>query len=128
MTKIKARENGLKSFYCPGCKCEHSVRTDGSRQPNWTFNGNFDRPTFSPSVLVKTGHYVAGESGKPCWCTYEERIGGKLPEGFACKICHSFVRDGRIEFLGDCTHELAGRTVDLPDCPYATVQCHEVVD
>ena len=29
-------------------------------------------------------------------------------------VCHSFVRNGRIEFLGDCTHGLAGKTVDLP--------------
>jgi len=30
-------------------------------------------------------------------------------------VCHSFVTDGRIQFLGDCTHTLAGQTVDLPD-------------
>jgi hypothetical protein len=30
-------------------------------------------------------------------------------------ICHSFVTDGRIQFLNDCTHSLAGQTVDLPD-------------
>ena len=29
--------------------------------------------------------------------------------------CHSFVRSGRIEFLSDSTHALAGQTVDLPD-------------
>lgn len=28
-------------------------------------------------------------------------------------ICHSFVRNGKIEFLSDCTHELAGKTVEL---------------
>jgi hypothetical protein len=31
------------------------------------------------------------------------------------RVCHSFVTDGRIQFLSDCTHELAGQTVDLPD-------------
>lgn len=30
-------------------------------------------------------------------------------------ICHSFVIDGRIQFLGNCMHKLAGQTVDLPD-------------
>lgn len=30
-------------------------------------------------------------------------------------VCHSFVRNGRIEYLGDCTHHLKGQTVDLPD-------------
>ena len=29
--------------------------------------------------------------------------------------CHSFVTDGRIQFLADCTHPLAGQTVDLPE-------------
>ena len=32
-------------------------------------------------------------------------------------VCHSFVTDGRIQFLGDCTHSLAGQTVDLPEFP-----------
>lgn len=31
--------------------------------------------------------------------------------------CHSFVRDGKIEFLNDSTHSLAGQTVDLPPLP-----------
>jgi hypothetical protein len=29
-------------------------------------------------------------------------------------VCHSFVIDGRIQFLSDSTHVLAGQTVDLP--------------
>lgn len=29
-------------------------------------------------------------------------------------ICHSFITDGSIEYLSDCTHELAGETVPLP--------------
>lgn len=30
-------------------------------------------------------------------------------------VCHSFIKDGKIQFLGDCTHALANQTVDLPD-------------
>ncbi len=29
------------------------------------------------------------------------------------EVCHSFVTDGQIQFLGDCTHKLAGQTVPL---------------
>jgi hypothetical protein len=29
--------------------------------------------------------------------------------------CHSFVKDGWIQFLGDCYHELKGLTVEIPD-------------
>ncbi|MCZ4340562.1 hypothetical protein O4H52_03015 [Sphingomonadaceae bacterium G21617-S1] len=32
-------------------------------------------------------------------------------------VCHSFVRNGQIEFLSDCTHALAGQTVPLPPFP-----------
>jgi len=40
-----------------------------------------------------------------------------MPDGVSEYRCHSFVRDGRIEFLSDCTHALKGQTVDLPDLP-----------
>jgi hypothetical protein len=32
-------------------------------------------------------------------------------------VCHSYVTDGKIRFLDDCTHELAGKTVELEDVP-----------
>ena len=59
----------------------------------WTWNGDVDRPTISPSILTRT----------------TMRIDGKTTD----VICHSFVRDGQVEFLSDCTHELAGQLVEL---------------
>jgi hypothetical protein len=50
------------------------------------------RPTFEPSILISIGN------------------GPDAPR----LVCHSFVREGKIQFLGDCTHELAGQTVPLP--------------
>lgn len=73
-------------FFCPGCKEEHQIDT------SWTFNQNYEKPTFSPSVLWNPKHLNPNKH-----------------------ICHSFVRDGKIQFLSDCTHELAGQTVELPD-------------
>lgn len=29
--------------------------------------------------------------------------------------CHSFIEGGRIRFLSDCSHALAGQTVELPE-------------
>lgn len=55
----------------------------------WTFNGDLLKPTFKPSMLVNAGH----------------------PEETRC---HSFVTDGKIQFLGDCDHELVNQTVELP--------------
>lgn len=99
-------------FRCPGCKELHILPIEGNRSPHWTFNGDTEKPTLTPSVLAKSGHYADPDIGK-CWCTYEKRMGKPAP--FKCGICHSWVRDGRIQFLSDSTHELAGQTVDLPD-------------
>lgn len=37
----------------------------------------------------------------------------KIPQ--ISKRCHSFVVDGQMQFLGDCTHALAGQTVPIPE-------------
>lgn len=104
-------------FWCPGCNETHSVQTSAG---GWSFNSNSDRPTFSPSVLVRTGHHTSHfKQGDNCWCAYnaEQIAKGEKPAPFVCYVCHSFVTDGRIQFLTDCTHALAGQTVDLPDYP-----------
>jgi hypothetical protein len=82
--------------------------------PRWGYNGNPDKPTFTPSVLVRSGHHVPGHDGGTCWCNWDDR--DEFPD-LKCTVCHSFVTDGRIQFLSDCTHALAGQTVDLPAWP-----------
>ena len=109
-SKLRSLAGGKVAFMCPGCQQMHEVTVDGSR--GWTFNGDGYKPTFSPSILVRSGHHVTGHKGE-CWCTWENEDGE--PSGFSCYVCHSFVTDGRIQFLSDCTHELADQTVDLPD-------------
>lgn len=81
--------------FCPACQHGHLFNTTPARPggPVWTFNGDFDRPTFSPSML-----------------TYEP-----MSDGTHRTICHSFVRDGKIEFLSDCAHSMRGKTVELPE-------------
>ena len=108
---LRTQEGHRLAFWCPGCREQHAVTVAPHPQP-WGFNGNFDAPTFTPSVLIRSGHYVrGGEPGDDCWCTDERRFGKPAP--FHCRVCHSFVTDGSIQFLGDCTHELKGQTVKL---------------
>ena len=97
-------------IYCPGCKGMHAIHVEGPVV--WAFNGDIEKPTFSPSLLLRSGHHIHNHTGE-CWCTYEKRFNKKSP--FNCVVCHSFITDGKIQFLSDCTHELAGQTVDLPD-------------
>lgn len=119
-SKLRRLEGGRVAFLCPGCNEAHQVRVEGGGHPLWGFNGSGDAPTFTPSILVRAVRIEGGNEEI-------ERIldSYKLPEEretmLADKrintICHSFVTDGRIQFLGDCTHTLAGQTIDLPDWP-----------
>lgn len=78
----------LYLFHCPGCGHSHPFEVNCAER-GWTWNGSMDRPTFTPSLLCNPNS----------------------PEF----RCHSFVTDGRIQFLSDCFHALAGQTVDIPD-------------
>lgn len=106
-------------FKCPGCGYTHSVPVEpNGGKPSWTWNDDPVRPTFRPSLLVRSGHYVPGQpAAADCYMCKRNaatrEAGGSV--GFECGICHSYVTDGRIEFLSDCTHPLAGQTVDLPE-------------
>ncbi len=75
-------------FHCPGCEYGHSVRTKGPK-PCWQWNGDPNNPTVTPSLLVERD----------------------LP----ALRCHSYIKDGNIQFLPDCFHKLAGQTVPIPD-------------
>lgn len=89
MSIIKEMQNGDITFKCPGCGQPHFINYKRDKGPKWDFNGDFNRPTISPSIRVRWD-YVDKEH-----------------------ICHSFVRDGKIQFLDDCTHDLKGQTVQL---------------
>lgn len=105
MPVIRTTDDGRAMFWCPGCKQYHGPKVKGDGP--WEWNGDRDKPTFSPSILVRwtrtpndsdLDRIMAGEVVKP-----------------VDVVCHSFVRNGMIEFLSDCTHKLAGQTVPLKD-------------
>lgn len=54
----------------------------------WKFNGDYEKPTFSPSMFCDFGNGI---------------------------ITHCYVRDGNIEYLSDSTHELSGKIVNCED-------------
>jgi hypothetical protein len=100
--KAKVWKNRV-TIICPACRDieraegyeeiagEHTVPFTGATTA-WEFNGDVERPTLSPSLLRTAPHKSL--------------------------VCHSFVRDGRIEYLGDSTHALRGQTVELPEVPF----------
>lgn len=85
------------NYYCPGCQMFHGFMTENPKgRPVWIFDGNLESPTISPSILTR---FPWGKDKKE-------------------EICHCFVKNGKIQFLGDCTHNLAGQTVDMAPDPW----------
>lgn len=112
--KLKVEQNGHAFFDCPGCNQTHSIEIN---LMGWKWNGSVTKPTLYPSVLVRSGHHAPEwNNTKRCWCTYWAEHPEEKPV-FTCNRCHSFITDGRIQFLADSSHALAGQTVDLPEYP-----------
>lgn len=64
-----------------------TIKGDRRGTPNWTWNGDTEKPTIKPSILTTTSDYR----------------------------CHTWVNDGMVQFLSDCTHEHKGKTLPLDD-------------
>lgn len=82
-------------IFCPACQCGHGIWIT-EKSPSggqWQFNGNFEKPTFTPSLLVAP------------FAKADDPI----------KRCHSNITDGMISYGSDCGHALAGKTVPLED-------------
>lgn len=78
-------------FDCPGCGCAHAISTTGKNDvgAQWSWNGNYERPTITPSILYRKVNEVT---------------------------CHSTITNGVIKFLPDCTHSLANTEQELAEC------------
>lgn len=85
MAKVRKLSGGNFDYMIFCPACKCGHGIDLAR---WTFNGDMEKPAVSPSLLIN----------------YEDG-----------KVCHSFIKEGKIQFLNDCTHDLAGQTVDLED-------------
>lgn len=95
--KVRAKKTGDGKivgydFFCPGCKDWHHFNTAGEG-PVWGFNGNLEKPTFSPSLL-RVREWPGME--------FERR-------------CHLFVIDGVIHFCSDCFHHFSNKKVEMID-------------
>lgn len=83
-------------YWCAGCGRPHHVPVI-----RWNWNGSLEKPTLSPSVR----HFIPRQEPYP----------GKVIEEKT--TCHYFIREGRIEYCGDCDHALAGQTLPMEEIP-----------
>lgn len=79
-------------FFCPGCGCDHWITLSGDK--HWSFDGNNESPTVTPSIRVF----------RPKTEDHPEQT-----------ICHFYINHGQIQYLNDCVHRLAGQSVDMKD-------------
>lgn len=108
MSKIKIYGPGQYAFYCPGCKTKHVYTTSECAEAKlqWKFNGDLDKPSFTPSLLNRWGKHVDANWQEPK---------GTAPDGGWSGICHLFVTDGKIIYCSDSTHAYAGKTIEMED-------------
>jgi len=88
------RDNGEGDLmhWCPGCNSLHIYAVNsGVPGKNWSFNGNVEKPSFSPSMLINRG----------------------TPD----KTCHYFLTDGVLQYCSDTAHHLKNQHVPLPPLP-----------
>ena len=116
---LRNATDGMLLFWCPGCDCAHGITQGPGLGPRWGWNGDADKPTFTPSILVRSETWEPPVTHE----NMDEFKRAPWPQTKVPTVCHSFVTDGRVQFLGDCTHALANQTVDLPpwDSPDATL-------
>lgn len=97
------------TIQCPGCRTRHVIPVRGDTEvptdprATWRFNGSYEKPTLDPSVRIEYPHPDASS------------LTGKASDAEARVMvtCHFNLTSGRIHYHGDCTHKLAGRSVDL---------------
>ena len=106
LSRIEEQDGVRMMAWCPGCRCLHGLWIAGKDRPIWKFDGNMEKPTFSPSLGVKWTRILSTEKDES----------GNLPHEDL--MCHSYIRAGRWKFLDDSTHSLAGHTVDMIPIPY----------
>lgn len=83
----KTDQEGDFVHWCSGCKCMHLINT-GRKNANgaqWSFNGNYEKPTFHPSINIENGY------------------------------CHYTITDGVVFYHDATGHDLGGKSILLED-------------
>lgn len=92
--------------WCPACEQMHPL-PDGKNSPGggWTFDGDAENPTFTPSFKQTYTHWSGGIA--------ESGLGiGERTE----RVCHYIITAGKIQFCADSWHRRSDIVV-MPPIP-----------
>lgn len=93
---IEGDNRAMVTLWCPACGVAHALWVIDPDKPapviaiTWNWNSDLDSPEFHPSLLTQAGPGTR---------------------------CHSWIKDGNWEYLADCDHAMAGKTVPLAELP-----------
>ena len=83
-------------FFCPACETSHSViiqKGQGVSGQVWEWNGSSEEPTLTQPVII----------------TVDDS------SGVGSSVCRSTITEGLIKFAPECTHQMSGQLVPLPE-------------
>ena len=92
---LRRAEGNVWIHRCPACGVNHSIPVGRG----WTFNGDLDRPTFSPSIRITSTR---------------ARNAQELVHPVSYTACHYLIAGGIIFFCADSLR-MANQSVPLPD-------------
>lgn len=105
VSAVLRRAEGGFTHWCPGCEEMHIL------PDSWNFDGNLDTPTFTPSFRHSFLRRIFTE-GEWTGEWKRDSSGNTIPF-----VCHYILTAGQLNFCGDSTHSLAGKSVPLPLLP-----------
>jgi hypothetical protein len=105
MAKVKLfdEKNGTYKFKCPAGHWHYiNTKVPNHLNAQWNFNYNVDKPTFTPSINERTGYFVdPNTKGDEDWLKNNSYH------------CHFIITNGKIQFCGDCSHDLKNKTIEM---------------
>lgn len=101
-TKLWERKGATVSYFllwCPACGFGHVFE-----YPRWSFNGNLDKPTFTPSLRI--------------FVRITKEVDDKLIDtGEIRTVCHFNLVDGQLQYAGDNPHQFNSQIITMQDIP-----------
>lgn len=106
--RVRYAEGNHISFWCPGCDRAHTIDIGPG---GWEWDEA--TLTVTPSIKVMYRRWEPPVTPE----NLDEFKRQPWEQHPVDAVCHSFIRNGVWEFLGDCTHALVGQHVPLVDWP-----------
>lgn len=88
VSPVLRRAVGRYIHWCPACEQMHPL------PDSWTFNGNMNKPTFTPSFAQTFVRWTGGINASGLGIGEKQHV-----------LCHYIITDGQLRFCEDSWHK-----------------------